>query len=498
MTGPLDFSLEEGECLALAGASGAGKTMSALSPFGLTAGEVSGSAKLEGTELAGQPGSEVQAITARNAGFVFQQPLAALTPHLRVVSHLRECWMQAGAARPEQMELVELLGRVGLQDGRRILASYPHRLSGGERQRVMIACAIAHGPRLLVADEPTSALDARLQAGIMALLDELRRETGMALLIVSHDIPAIARHADNVLILDKGKVAEQGSAGRILTHPVSSCSRELVKAVPTLGSVEPPPKVSSPALLEVSDLSVVFSSGLFGRQKKHAVENVSFAIAEGEAVALVGGSGSGKSTIGRAICGLGPVSAGKITLAARDLPRSARSHADRQAIQPVFQDPLASLDPRWRISDSIAEPLKWLRTELSEWQRAGLVKKAMQDVELDAGLADRVPGQLSGGQAQRAAIARALICEPRLIVLDEATASLDPIVARRIIMLLDNLRRERGLALLMISHNLAQASLLCSRVAVLDQARLVEVADTVDIVRQPRTSVARQLVAASA
>ncbi len=494
-----DVSLDiaPGECVALAGASGSGKSLTSLSPFGLSAGVIGGSARLEGRELAGLGEAQLSRLRREHVGFVFQQPLTALTPHLTAAQHLTECAMQAGGPRPDRMTLADMLDAVGLADPVAKLKRYPHQLSGGERQRLMIACAIAHRPKLLIADEPVSALDAHLRGEIMALLTRLRRETAMGMLLVSHDLASLAHHSDRVLVMQGGQVVEAGAAARIARAPTHAYARALWEATPSLALPLPDDlPVPGTALLEARALTVRFAgSGLFAKPVT-AVDGVDLTVHEGEAVALIGGSGSGKSTIGRAIAGLGPVSAGTLHWRGTKL-EPKRTRDQRRMIQPVFQDPLASLDPRWRVSDIIAEPLVHLRPDLTSWARAGLVKKALQLVDLDGALADRLPSGLSGGQAQRVAIARALVAEPQMLVLDEATSALDPLVGAGIVALLRRLQRDQGVAMLVITHDLALAAQFCHRALVLDAGRIVEEGPMAELIARPQADMTRRLVAAS-
>jgi peptide/nickel transport system ATP-binding protein len=492
------FTIGRGECVALVGASGSGKSQTCLAPFGLSPLIAEGSARLGGVELVGADAAALRTARARQVGFVFQQPMTALTPHLKVGAQLAEAWRQAGAPRPTRRDLTALLDRVGLTRADERLDQYPHRLSGGERQRVMIAAAIAHGPALLVADEPTSALDAELRHAILTLLDRLRAEEGLALLLVSHDLPSVAAHADRVVVLNEGRVVEQGPADAVLGRPAVDYTRALIAASPLLSDAPPPlPPVGAP-LLEARDIAVSFARPGWRRGRIAAVDGVSLRVAAGEGLALVGGSGSGKSTLGRAIARLGPVERGEVLWEGARLPPRARMRpALRRHIQPVFQDPVASLDPLWRVADIVAEPLRHLAPALSADMRVERVAAALDEVELGGGFAGRRPAELSGGQAQRVALARALVADPALLLLDEATSALDVLVAARVLDLIARLQRTRGLAILFITHDLALAQRLCHRIAVMEAGRIVEEGATAAVIAAPRHDVTRRLVAAS-
>jgi ABC-type glutathione transport system ATPase component len=491
----ISFTLAPGEIVALAGASGAGKSLSAMTPFGLTAGKASGSAKLDGAELVGLGEAQLRPIRATKLGFVFQQPLTALTPHRSVAAHLIEAVMQAGGPKPEKAAMVAMLESVGLARAEERLAQYPHRLSGGERQRVLIAAALAHGPRYLIADEPVSALDAALRGEIMALLVRLCRERGMAMLLVSHDLAGIEHYADRLLLLDQGILVEAGSASQIALQPKSDYGKRLMAATPRLS--EELAILSAPGenILEASEISVSFPRPGWRRGRIAAVANASLSLAKGETLALVGGSGSGKSTLGRAIAGLGPMQTGEVRYRGNTLPAHAKRAAEhRRLIQPVFQDPLASLDPRWSVADIITEPMKWL---LADPVDTGKVESLLAEVGLDPEFARRKPAALSGGQAQRVAIARALAPNPEILLLDEATSALDPLIADGVTALFAQLQRERGLSLVFITHDLALARRVAHRIAVMEAGRIVECAPREDLFAAPQADATKRLIAAS-
>jgi ABC-type glutathione transport system ATPase component len=494
----IDFTLSAGECLALVGASGSGKSQSCLAPFGLSPGRAGGSAHLLGQQLIGASEAALRNLRGREVGFIFQQPMTALTPHLKIGRQLAEAWMQAGAPRPTHADLVGTLDRVGLPRPGELLDQYPHRLSGGQRQRVMIAAAIAHSPKLLIADEPTTALDAPLRAEILGLISRLRAEHGMAMLLVSHDLASVAAHADRILVLNEGRMVEVGPARQILEHPREAYTRALIAASPRLS--DPPPALpeTGAPLLEARAVGVTFPRPGCRRGTLVAVGDASLTVAAGEGLALVGGSGSGKSTLARGIARLGPMQTGEVSWRGTPLPsRRTIRPTERGFIQPVFQDPVASLDPHWRAADIIAEPLRHLKPGMAAVERAGRVAALLEEVGLGLDFANRKPAQLSGGQAQRVAIARALVADPELLLLDEATSALDVLVAGRVLDLLADLQHRRGLAILFITHDLAVARRLCHRIAVMEAGRIVEEGPIEAIIASPRHPATKRLVDAS-
>lgn len=494
----LDFTLEAGRSLALVGASGSGKSQTCLAPFGLSVGIASGSFQLAGEELVGLPEPRLRQVRGQQVGFVFQQPLTALTPHMTIGAQLREAWTQAGAPSPTRAEMEAALERVGLDRPGERLDQYPHRLSGGQRQRALIAMAIAHRPKLLVADEPTTALDAILRAEIMALLSSLCREEGMALLLVSHDLAAVSDHADAVAVMENGRIVESGPTRAVVDAPMADYTRALIAASPRLDQPAPALGPIGAPLLEARDVSVSFRKPGWARGRLQAVDRVSLDVAEGEAVAIVGGSGSGKSTFARAVARLGPIEGGEVRWRGAPLPeRKAMRARDRAGLQPVFQDPVASLDPLWTVRDIVGEPLTRLRPDLDRAAIDARVGAVLLETGLTPEFATRRPTALSGGQAQRVAIARALGPDPAMLLLDEATSALDVLVAGTILDLLGQLQRERGLAILMITHDLPVARRLCHRIVVMDRGRIVEEGPAEALIDAPRHDITRQLVEAS-
>jgi len=490
----LDFTVDAGECLALVGESGSGKSQCCLAPFGLSGGHATGSARLSGQELIGLPEAQLRRLRGRHAGFVFQQPLSALTPHLTIGRQLVEAMEQGDGIAAGHDALCASLAEVGIDRPAERLRQYPHQLSGGQRQRAMIAMAVAHNPRLLIADEPTTALDAMLRHEILSLIGRLRRERGLAVILVSHDLALVAGHADRVLVMQAGRAVEQGPARTLLARPATDYARALAAAAPRMDS---PPPVLPPVgeeLLSARNIRVSFRRPGWRGGRIAAVEGASFGLREGEAVALIGGSGSGKSTLARAVARLGPVDGGSVLWLGSPLPsRGKLDPARRRAIQFVAQDPVDSLDPRWSAGRSVGEGVD-PRARTAD---PAMVASLLGEVGLDPVLADRRPGALSGGQAQRVAIARALAADPALLVCDEATSALDVTIQAQVVALLARLQRERRLAMLFISHDLALVRQLCHRLVVMDQGRVVEAGETQAVLSSPRSPVTRALIAAS-
>jgi len=494
----VSFEIAAGQCVALVGESGSGKSLTCLTPFGLSPGIATGSARLRGEELCGANERVLRGLRARETGFIFQQPLTSLTPHLSIGAQLAEAASQSGGPKPSRRALAAMLERVGIAQADERLDAFPHRLSGGQRQRVMIAAATAHQPKLLIADEPTTALDASLRHEIMELIDAMRAEHGLGVLLVSHDLASVAAHADHIVVMQNGRIVESGPTESILGAPTQAYTKTLIAATPRLDSPCAPLPETGCTILEARDIVVTYPRSGWRRGVLAAVDGVTLSIGEGEALAIVGESGSGKSTLGRAIARLGPMAAGETTWRGATLPTRAKMHrADRRLIQPVFQDPVASLDPLWRVADIIAEPLKHLLPDLSRGERDARVMAALESVELSSEFTTRTPRSLSGGQAQRVAIARALVAEPEMLLLDEATSALDVLVAAQILALFAKLQRERRLSILCITHDLALARQFCHRVTVLDAGKIVESGPTDDVIRNPQHPVTQRLVRAS-
>ena len=501
----VSLTVRGGECLGIVGESGAGKSQIFLAALGLlpASARTAGQVWFDAQPLLGRPSAELDRIRGARIGMVFQDPMTSLTPHLLIgdqiaeplVRHRRKGWKDA------RREALELLQRVGVTDAPRRMHQYPHELSGGMRQRVMIAIALGCKPALLIADEPTTALDVTTQAQILALLLELKQQLRMSLVLITHDLGVLAGVADRVAVMKDGGIVESGVIRAVLRQPRQAYTRALLAAVPQITDSVlhlASDQVAS-AALTVQALSVNYRVKVRPWQKARslsALDEASLTLRSGEALGIVGESGSGKSTLARAALRLIPAQAGRVLWLGQPVAgmRSRELRAARAGIQMVFQDPLASLDPRMTVREIVAEPLAVHRPDLSRAARAALISSMLQRVGLDDSLGERYPHQLSGGQCQRVGIARAMVLQPRVLVCDEPVSALDVAVQGQIIELLRELKSQSGLALLFISHNLSVVRRICDRVLVLYLGRMMELARSDALFSAPLHPYTRELL----
>ena len=483
-----------GELSALVGESGSGKTLLARALVGLMpeGARITGGEILYKTQNLLMGGvNAFKAVRGQEIGFIFQEPLSSLNPAVKIGVQLTEALQYHKKLPPEtcRERAVEMLAKVQIPTPEMVMDKYPHELSGGMRQRVMIATSLILAPSLLIADEPTTALDMIVQEEVLLLMKEIALEMGTAVLLITHDLGAVATLCDRVSVMNKGRIVEQGQVENILRSPQNIYTRRLLEASPqaleeygkrSRGQARAP-------ILEVRDLTVAFADrrcGLFGSRKSvAALEKVSFTISQGETLAIIGESGSGKTTLSRTIAGFIPPTSGDLWFQGQD-------------IQFIFQDPFGSLDPRMRVRDIVAEGLLF-NANLPAADRRGKVEKALADVKLDAAFLDRFPHQLSGGQRQRVSIARAIVTDPDFIIADEPVSALDLTVQKQILDLLLELKQKIGFACLFVSHDLGVVEHIADRVGVLYRGCLVEIGPAEAVFNRPHHEYTRRLLTAT-
>ncbi|OEZ32756.1 dipeptide ABC transporter ATP-binding protein [Variovorax boronicumulans] len=534
--GGVSFEIAPGEILGVVGESGAGKSMVGAAVIGLVPppGRIAGgTVELHGERIDTLRGEDMRRVRGRRIGSVFQDPLTSLNPVYPIGRHLIET-IRTHLPVSEQearRRALALLADVEIPDPESRIDQYPHQFSGGMRQRVAIALALCAEPQLLIADEPTTALDVSVQAQVIRVFRRVCRERGTAAMLITHDMGVIAEAADRVMVMYQGRVLETGPVRQVLDHPREPYTRALMAAIPSVHdrlhrlpvpeigadisvaaalppaqaeTVAPPadgtPLIRVQGLSREFDLSAGWLVRTLARQPKkvlHAVDGVSFDIARGRTFGLVGESGSGKSTVARMIAGLTRPTAGTVHFDGIDRwGDAAQTAALRRRFQMIFQDPHASLNPRWRVDRLIAEPVEVLGLAASAEETAERVAEALRRVRMSPDDGRRYPHQFSGGQRQRIAIARALASQPEFIVCDEPTSSLDVSVQAQVLNLMRDLQDEFGLTYLLISHNLAVIRHMCDDVGVMQRGRLVEQGSAAEVLDAPKHAYTRALMAA--
>ncbi|CCD93192.1 putative peptide transport fused subunits of ABC superfamily: ATP-binding components [Bradyrhizobium sp. ORS 375] len=505
----ITFDLLDGQILCIVGESGSGKSVTANTIMGLLPRAIlvsAGAIQLggpDGTAMIGASPATLRSVRGRVVSMIFQDPLSALNPLMRVGEQITEVLTahDVGTKDWQRQRVIELLTEVNLPNPQLMYDQYPFRLSGGQRQRVMIAMALALEPKVLIADEPTTALDVTTQAQILHLIRDILRRKGMSVMFITHDFGVVAEIADSVIVMEKGRIVEQGIAAEVLKSPSHPYTRRLIAAVPNLTGQDRAAAATVPedAILKVEGLSKTYRSGsaLLGSQRVvPAVQDVWFDIGASRTLGIVGESGSGKSSLGRLLVKLQDCDGGRILFEGRDIAALSDSEFRplRPKIQMIFQDPFASLNPRSTIGQILT--VGPVAHGMPRAQARIEAKELLARVGLDAGAFDRYPHEFSGGQRQRIGIARALMFKPRLLVADEAVSALDVSIQAQILQLLDQIQRETGVSMIFITHDLRVASQICDQIAVMHKGRIVEQGPPSQIFLNPQSSYTRELVAA--
>lgn len=506
----LSFSLKKGQVLGIVGESGSGKSVACYSLLGLIPmppGKIeSGRALFQGQDLLSLSERDMRKIRANKIAMIFQDPMTCLNPYMRIADQLMEVLLvhrHMGKAEARSKAIAALV-EVGIHNAEERIDQYPHQFSGGMRQRVMIAMALLAEPELLIADEPTTALDVTVQAQILSLIKELQRSRQLTVIFITHDLGVAAQMADQVLVMEKGRLVEQGDTWSVFKNPTQPYTQKLLSAVLTTAKPASPLAVNyqrSP-LLQVKNLHMGFAryGGMLFRTVKQmvtGVDDVSLNLYEGEILGLVGESGSGKSTLGRCIIRLLDAQAGEIIFNGKllsGLDGDELKNA-RRDFQMIFQDPYASLNPRMTVFDTLAEPLL-VHGMANKATLLEQVNRLMDDVGLDRRAIRKYPHEFSGGQRQRIAIARAIALKPKLIIADEPVSALDVTIRAQILALLLELTQKHRLTMLFISHDMSVVRYLCDRVIVMQKGKLVEEGETEALFAAPQQPYTKQLLAA--
>jgi peptide/nickel transport system ATP-binding protein len=501
----VSFHVNAGEVLCLVGESGSGKTVSALAVMDLLPAQAditSGQALFNGHDVLTMEAEARRRLRGAQMSMIFQEPMTSLNPVFTVGDQVAEVLAVHGVgdAKSRYKRVIELFNKVQIPEPERRYHAYPNQLSGGQRQRVMIAMALAMNTRLLVADEPTTALDVTVQGEILNLIRTLQKDSGMAVLFITHDFGVVRELADRVAVMQHGKIVEQGPVKTVMAKPQHAYTKQLLAAMPRLDTA-PRKGVDTPPLLEVRNVSKVFQvkkGGFFSASKPFkALDGVSLALRKGETLGIVGESGCGKSTLARCLMRIYKPDTGQVLIHGQDTAplKGQALKAVRRNIQMVFQDPFSSLNPRMKVGESVGEGLHAYGLMDAPARRA-YVEKLLADCGLPAGSYDRYPHQFSGGQRQRVCIARALALKPDIIIADEPVSALDVSVQKQILELMAKLKKEHGLSYVFISHDLRVVSQICDRVAVMHAGKVVEQGTVNEIFTQPQHPYTRTLLAA--
>ena len=502
----ISFDINKGETVALVGESGSGKSVSALSVLKLlpypAASHPSGKVVFKGEDLLQAGDKAMRKVRGNEISMIFQEPMTSLNPLHTVEKQVAEILrIHRGMGETKARDRVlELLTQVGIRDPETRLNSYPHQLSGGQRQRVMIAMTLANEPDLLIADEPTTALDVTVQAQILKLLKELQAARGMAMLFITHDLGIVRKFADRVCVMTAGKIVEQGPVAEIFDNPQHPYTRHLLAAEPK--GAPPVHDDSKPVVVQADDLKVWFpiKRGFLRKTVDHvkAVDGIDVAVREGQTLGIVGESGSGKTTLGLAILRM-ISSTGRIAFKGTEIQEKSWKEMRplRHDMQIVFQDPFGALSPRMSVADIVGEGLLVHFPNLSAEERDRKVAKALEEVGLDASTRFRYPHEFSGGQRQRISIARAMVLEPKFVMLDEPTSALDMSVQAQVVDLLRDLQKRHDLAYLFISHDLKVVRALANDVVVMRNGKVVEAGRSEDVFDHPKTDYTKALMAAA-
>ena len=502
----VSFSIATGEKFALVGESGSGKSITALSVLRLVdMASTSGAIRFEGQDLVQATEQQMRGLRGSRIGMIFQEPMTALNPLYTVGNQIGEVLELHEALRPNaaRARAIELLARTGIPEPEKRVDAYPHQRSGGQRQRAMIAMALSCRPRLLICDEPTTALDVTIQAQILALLDELQAEMGMALLFITHDLNLVRRFTHRVGVMERGKLVELGATATVFGDPQHAYTKKLLASRPE--RVVQPVPADAPGLVrgDAVAVSFAFSEGWFRTRKFRAVKGTTLELKRGETLGIVGESGSGKTTLGMALLALQGLASGSVSLGAERIDNADRQHlrAMRKRMQVVFQDPFASLSPRMTIGQIVGEGLALHQPELDKAAREQRVLEMLDEVGLSerfgvAGVLQRYPHEFSGGQRQRIAIARAVVLRPEVLVLDEPTSALDVSVQQQVLRLLADLQQRYGMSYVFISHDLAVVRAMSHRVMVMKNGDVVEEGESESLFAAPQHAYTQELLAA--